>query len=321
MTAASLCFGGVLSNFHVRDDSDIQLSMMIFGPKRSIGDSIKSREWGGGQMLRYFHLWSRQICVAALLLLATFLPASASVFLEDQTWTELRDQIAAGTTTIIIPIGGTEQNGPYMALGKHNARVKFLAEKIATKLGNALVAPVIAYVPEGKIEPPTAHMKFPGTVTIADAVFEAILESAARSFKHHGFKTIVLIGDHGSYQKDMSIFATKLNKEWAKSGVAVFASTEYYTLSQTKFGDLLKEKGFKESEIGTHAGLLDTSLMLAVDPAMVRMNRITSGPKLGASDGVYGGDPTKSSAELGQLGIDLIVNGTTQAIQNFISKQ
>jgi creatinine amidohydrolase len=295
--------------------------MVICGLEQAIGHGIKSRRAGRRAMQNYFHHWSRQICGAVLMLLATLLPSNASVFLEDQTWTELRDLIAAGSTTIIIPIGGTEQNGPDMALGKHNARVKFLAEKIATKLGNALVAPVISYVPEGSIEPPTAHMKFPGTITISDAVFEAMLESASRSFKHHGFKTIVLIGDHGSYQKDESLVAAKLNKEWAKSGVAVFASTEYYALSQSKFGDLLKEKGFKESEIGTHAGLLDTSLLLAIDPNMVRMDKITSGPKLGTADGVYGGDPTKSSAELGQLGIDLIVNGTTQAIQNFVSKQ
>lgn len=272
-------------------------------------------------MYSKFHRWVGQICACALLVITTFTPALASVFLEDQTWTELRDQIAAGTTTIIVPIGGTEQNGPDMALGKHNARVKYLAEKIAAKLGNALVAPVIAYVPEGSIEPPTAHMNFPGTITISDAVFEQLLESAARSFKHHGFKTIVLIGDHGSYQKDLSLVAAKLNKEWAKNGTSVFAAVEYYALSQSKFGELLREKGFKESEIGTHAGLLDTSLLLAVDPSMVRMDKITSSPKLGASDGVYGGDPTKSSAELGQLGIDLIVNGTTQAIQNFIAKQ
>src|SRR5712671_7931420 len=89
--------------------------------------------------------------------------ASGTVFLEELTWTELRDLIQAGKTTIIVPIGGTEQNGPHMALGKHNARVKALAERIAHALGNALVAPVIAYVPEGAVEPPTGHMRFPGT--------------------------------------------------------------------------------------------------------------------------------------------------------------
>ena len=95
--------------------------------------------------------------------------APSSVALEDLTWTELRDRIAAGTTTVLVPIGGTEQNGPHMALGKHNVRAKALAERIAATLGNALVAPVIAYVPEGGVDPPSGHMRFPGTLSIPDA--------------------------------------------------------------------------------------------------------------------------------------------------------
>src|ERR1700748_3329329 len=91
--------------------------------------------------------------------------AADTVFLEELTWTELRDQIRAGKTTVIVPIGGTEQNGGHMALGKHNLRVRYLSEKIARVLGNALVAPVIAYVPEGALAPPTGHMRFPGTIT------------------------------------------------------------------------------------------------------------------------------------------------------------
>ena len=77
-----------------------------------------------------------------------------SIFLEDLTWTELRDEIRAGKTTMIVPIGGTEQNGPAMALGKHTRRVKLLGERIAVSLGNALIAPVVAYVPEGSVSPP-----------------------------------------------------------------------------------------------------------------------------------------------------------------------
>jgi creatinine amidohydrolase/Fe(II)-dependent formamide hydrolase-like protein len=70
--------------------------------------------------------------------------APPTVFLEELTWTEVRDLIRAGTTTIILPTGGTEQNGPHMALGKHNARVRALSAAIARALGNALVAPVLA---------------------------------------------------------------------------------------------------------------------------------------------------------------------------------
>ncbi|WP_246135838.1 creatininase family protein [Mesorhizobium intechi] len=247
--------------------------------------------------------------------------ANASVFLEDQTWTELRDRISAGATTIIVPIGGTEQSGPAMALGKHNVRVKFLAEKIAGQLGNALVAPVVSYVPEGTIDPPSAHMRFPGTITISDKIFEQLLESAARSFKLHGFRTIVLIGDHGGYQADERHVADRLNAEWRKSPVRVFAALQYYQVTQGAYVDKLLSAGAKQSEIGTHAGLADTSLMLAIDPSMVRGDRLAAAPKFDAGDGVYGGDPTRSSAEFGQLGVDLIVNGTTEAIREFARQQ
>src|SRR4030095_16906720 len=83
--------------------------------------------------------------------------APASVFLEDLTSPELAARVRAGATTVIMPIGGTEQNGAHMALGKHNVRVRLLSERIARSLGNAVVAPVIAYVPEGNVNPPTGH--------------------------------------------------------------------------------------------------------------------------------------------------------------------
>ena len=65
-----------------------------------------------------------------------------SVFLEELTWTEVRDAIDGGTTTIIIPTAGTEQNGPHMVLGKHKFIVNYASARIARELGNALVAPV-----------------------------------------------------------------------------------------------------------------------------------------------------------------------------------
>src|SRR6187431_2183005 len=109
--------------------------------------------------------------------------APDTVFLEDMTWVEVRDAIAAGKTTVLIPTGGTEQNGPHMVLGKHNILVKYKAGEIAKQLGNAIVAPVLAYVPEGDIpgpKPAAGHMRFPGTITIPETVYEGILEYAAR---------------------------------------------------------------------------------------------------------------------------------------------
>jgi creatinine amidohydrolase len=248
-----------------------------------------------------------------------FAQSPGTVFLDDLTWTELRDQIQSGKTTIIIPIGGTEQNGPAMALGKHNVRAKFLSEKIALALGNALVAPVIAYVPEGSVTPPTQHMRFPGTITVPDATFEAVLESAARSFKLHGFRDIVLLGDHGGYQSDDRAVADRLNREWAGTSVRVHALDEYYRVTQADYVQALESKGYAEKEIGTHAGLADTSLMLAVDPSMVRTDKLQSGDELGSLDGVYG-NPRRASAALGQIGVDMIVSETVDAINKAVRR-
>jgi len=246
---------------------------------------------------------------------AVFAQIPKTVFLEDLTWTELRGQIQAGKTTIIIPIGGTEQSGPDVALGKHNARVKILSQRIADGLGDAIVAPVIAYVPEGGYAPPTSHMRFPGTITVPDDVFEKTLESAANSFKVHGFTNVVFLGDHGGYQNDVRQVVAHLNKSWAGSHARAFAPPEYYGTSSDGYIKILRQHGVSDAEIGTHAGLADTSLQLAVAPQMVRLDQLQHGPKLGPGDGVYGGDPRHSSIELGQLGVDAIVSRTIDAIK------
>src|SRR5262245_5297217 len=210
--------------------------------------------------------------------------APASVFLEDLTSPELAARIRAGTTTVIVPIGGTEQNGAHMALGKHNVRVKLLSERIARGLGNAVVAPVIAYVPEGSVNPPTGHMRYPGTITVPPDVYRSVIESAARSLKLAGFRDIVLLGDSGDYQQDNAKVAARLAREWAASPVRVHAIGEYYRAATSEFFESLRKQGFSDAEIGPHAGLADTSLMLAVDPRLVR------GDRLQKSDGVTG-DP------------------------------
>ncbi len=235
--------------------------------------------------------------------------------IDELTWTEVRDRVAAGATTMLIPIGGTEQNGPHMVLGKHNVRVRILADAIAHKLGSALVAPVVAYAPEGSIHPPAAHMRFTGTISIPEATFEALLEAAARRFKQHGFRDVVFLGDHGGYQKSEQRVAAKLNKEWAKDKACrVHALLDYYQVTQTAFVATLRSAGYSDYEIGTHAGLADTSLALAVDRSLVRSDALAATAKESRRDGVYG-DPHRATAELGQLGIQQIVQTSVAAIR------
>jgi creatinine amidohydrolase/Fe(II)-dependent formamide hydrolase-like protein len=259
------------------------------------------------------------LCVLVMSVSRGLAQVPDTVFLEELTWTEARDLIRSGTTTVILPTGGTEQNGPHMALGKHNVRVRVLSEKIARVLGHTLVAPVLAYVPEGRISPPTGHMRFPGTITVPDEVFDRTLESAARSFKLHGFRDVVMLGDHGSNQASQRAVAARLNREWATAGARVHAVGEYYRASETEFAQLLRARGYREDELGRHAGLTDTALMLAVEPRLVRSG-LARGTGSAGGDGVDG-DPRRASAELGRLGVELIVSRTVEAIRTSIDRR
>ena len=241
--------------------------------------------------------------------------APRSVFLEELTSVEVRDAIAAHTlTTVIIPVGGTEQNGAHMTLGKHNVRAKVLAGRIAAQLGDALVAPVVAYVPEGRISPPAAHMRYAGTISIPDDVFEALLEAAAQSLRQHGFRDVVLIGDHGGYQRDLAAVAARLNRAWAKTPARAHYIADYYRATQTTYVQALRAHGLSQAQIGSHAGAADTALALAIDPDLVKTDRMPRDLRDAAAVGVSG-DPRAASATLGQSGVDAIVAQSVAAIR------
>jgi creatinine amidohydrolase len=244
----------------------------------------------------------RGACIAFALFACTANAAASSLQLEELTWSELRDRVAAGTTVVLVPIGGTEQNGVHMALGKHNVRVRLLAERIAKQLGNAIVAPVVAYVPEGSIEPPAAHMRWPGTITVPDSAFEATLESAARSLQRAGLRHVVLLGDHGGYLKSLDRVAARVP--------GVFSPPEYYRASTADHAAALRARGFSDAQIGRHAGLSDTSLMLALDPSLVRSERLANSRGEGAD-----GDASRADAALGKEAVDRIVSVTVEAIR------
>lgn len=241
-------------------------------------------------------------------------PATRSVYLEDFTWTDLRDLVRSGSRTIIIPVGGVEQSGPNIALGKHDVRVRVMSGLIARTLGNALVAPTLSYVPEGALTPPEGHMRFPGTITVPASTFRDLLSSAAMSLRLAGFTDIILIGDHGGYQQELKRVADDLNRRWANTPVRAYYAAAYYDAAQTSYVAELRRRGYSAGEIGIHAGLADTSLALAVSPGMVRVERLSGAGAASPVNGVNG-DPRRSSRELGTVGVGIIVRATVAAIR------
>ena len=238
-----------------------------------------------------------------------------TLLMDHMTSYEIRDAIASGKTTVIVPSGGTEQNGPGMVIGKHNFRVVANGQTIARRLGNALVAPVIIFTPNGDIDPPTGHMRHPGTFSVPENLYAQVLEYVVRSLKQHGFRDIVLIGDHGSDQEGQNVVAAKLNKEWAGTNARVHAIGAYYRGDPEGDAAEMMKRGIKKEEIGNHADVRDTSQMLAIDPSMVRTGRLEAG---NGKNGVEG-DPRKASAEIGRVLVERTVTRTVEQIRKSIA--
>jgi creatinine amidohydrolase/Fe(II)-dependent formamide hydrolase-like protein len=239
-------------------------------------------------------------------------PMPDTVNMADMTWVEVRSAIERGYTVAIIPSGGIEQNGPQMVLGKHDYIVRTAANRIAKELGRTLVTPVVSFVPEGNYDPPSDNMQFPGTLGVPEPVFAQVLEGIARSLKSAGFKTICFIGDHGGNQAAQAAVAAKLNSEWTGQGMTVLHVADYYA-DETQI-TYLRELGETSATIGNHAGIIDTSELLAVHPQGVDLSRLAALP-INSEPAGYSGDPKRASAAYGAALLDIRINAAVRQIR------
>lgn len=217
-----------------------------------------------------FVAWAQQSDAELQAALSADRPIQAlnSVWIEELTWMEIRDAMAAGKTTAIVSTGGIEQNGPYLALGKHNYVLEGACEGIARELGNALCAPVIKLVPEGSHDPPTGHMRYPGTLSLRAETFQMVLEDVGMSLAAHGFEHVVYIGDSGGNQRGMAAAAEALNGR--NTNTSFHYVPEFYEYEKV-FEWMESDLGIREPiNDGIHDDYVITSIMMANDPTTVR---------------------------------------------------
>jgi creatinine amidohydrolase len=237
---------------------------------------------------------------------------SRSVWIDDLTWTEVRDAIAAGKTTAIIFVGSSEQNGPHMAIGKHNFIARYCAEQIAGKLGDALVYPVIPFAITGDAAAKTAHMRFPGSVTLPPDVFSGLVRAVAQSALSAGFKLVALMGDHGGGQEEMARVAQALDAQSKKSGARVLYVGDLYTKADAQFDELLAKRGITGKEL--HAGIPDTSAIMFLGAEnWIRKDQVAAANE---ANGVQG-SPSLATAELGKLYLDMKIDNAVNQIKAF----
>lgn len=240
------------------------------------------------------------------------------VFIENMTWTEVRDALAAGTTSAIIYTGSTEQNGPHMAIGKHNWIAHHVAGRIARELGNALAYPVLPFAPTGGLEPRSGHMRFPGSVTLRSASYAAVVRDVALSALASGFRNVFLMGDHGGGQDDLKRVAAELDRDWSARGAHVYHVADLYFKSREANRAYLSARGMAPGE---HAGVEDTSELMYLDTGgrWIRRGRLAASnagdePRTGVL-----GDPTRASPQLGEVFIRHKVDSAVAQIRRFLS--
>ena len=179
-----------------------------------------------------------------------------------------------------------EHNGPYVVGGKHNYVLQTVMPAIARAIPRSLLAPIVKFVPEGRIEPTAdGHMRFPGTISLEQATFEALLTDIARSYRAHGFKDIILIGDSGDNQTGMRNVAVSLNERWAREGsdARVHFLPEYYEEDMWSYA-FLKKLGITQvdgtpgqprdqpthTRNGIHDDIYYEAQMAVQDPSLIR---------------------------------------------------
>jgi creatinine amidohydrolase len=243
--------------------------------------------------------------------------AHDSVWIEELTYLEVRDALKAGKTTALVFAGSTEQNGPYLPGGKHQYAIRLVADAIARKLGNALVAPVI---PLEAGNPENPHLQW-GSLYLSRETFEAVARDVATSLKSQGFKHIVLMGDSGGDQSGLRAVAESLSAKWVGGGATIHHIPEYYNwTSRGGVRQFVLDNGIPEKldADGIHDEYGITAVMMAADPKFVRLDeRLAAGKTTINGVSIV---PKEKTVDMGRRIVEFRANNAVEAIKKAIGK-
>jgi creatinine amidohydrolase/Fe(II)-dependent formamide hydrolase-like protein len=254
-------------------------------------------------------------------LIARGLEAQRSVYIEDLTWPEVRQAIQAGKTSAIIYAGSTEQNGPHMAIGKHNFIARWAAGAIAIKLGDALVYPTLPFAVTGDAVRKTGHMRFPGSVTLTPQSYRSVVHDVALSAIDAGFRNVFVMGDHGDGQDVLGAVARELDAQWKVKGARVFYVPDLYFKARQQARAYETSHGITSHDV--HAGTDDTSELMALDA----QHRWIRSDKVALSEGArtaatgVDGDPTRASAALGEMFLRYKIDAAVDQIRQLLGQR
>jgi len=247
--------------------------------------------------------------------------AGKEVWLERMTSPRVKEAIKQGCTTVLVAVGSNEQHGPHLPTGTDSLIGDKLVEEAARRLGNVLVAPTI------RVGMSEHHMAYAGTITLRAEVLEEVVVDYCRSLSRHGFETILVIPTHGGNVATVKRAAKRLELESLAANAVALSDESSYLSAMIEVSTKL---GITPGEAGTHAGHLETSVVLAIHPDIVEMDKATRGKvDLGydtdeklhevgmhnlSPTGILG-DATNSTAEAGKDYIEFMVSALAEEIK------
>ena len=188
--------------------------------------------------------------------------------LAEMTWPDVARAVADGMTTVILPLGATEQHGPHLPLGTDTFRAEALAERLASALPDVLVAPAL---PIGCSD---EHSGFAGLLSLDHATLAGVIVDCARRMAAWGVRRLVLLSAHGGNGQALQLATLLLAEELRGLHVEVVGSST--TVSDALLA-VAEAEGVSTEAVGLHAGDGETSEMLCLRPDLVRMERVVPG--------------------------------------------
>jgi mycofactocin system creatininase family protein len=188
--------------------------------------------------------------------------------LVEMTWPDVAQTVADGMTTVILPLGATEQHGPHLPLGTDTFRAEALAERLASTLPDVLVAPAL---PIGCSD---EHSGFAGLLSLDHATLAGVIVDCARRMAAWGVRRLVLLSAHGGNGQALQLATLRLAEELRGLQVEVLGSS---TTASDALLAVAEAEGVSPEAVGLHAGDGETSEMLCLRPDLVRMERVIPG--------------------------------------------
>ncbi len=210
------------------------------------------------------------------------------------SWTDIRD-LDKTNACVVLPVGAIEQHGPHLPVLTDTLLVERELEMALERLPASAEVWRLPALNYGKSN---EHDGYPGTFSLSAATLMSAVRDIARGVKLAGFTRLVLLNSHGGNRAVLDLMARELRVEFGLLVFSVFPPA----LAPDPIETITLEKRF-----GIHAGDWETSVVLALEPGLVRLDRLNA-----AFPDVPEGTVTltASAAQVGWLTRDWSASGT-----------